>query len=140
MFAVPIPSLPIALPENLTLRFERLVRGEGVDEETGNFKLESQEFVAKAGVRQGDFKSQAKDLPGINVEAIYLEGYLINPKTLPADIGVKAQDRVKAEYLSPSGVQRGEFIVVNAIAHYSDAIVAVAGTPIKGFFSTIGGG
>jgi len=140
---IPIPALPIPLVDrsNLSLKFERKKLLSEIDPKTGNPKQELERVEVLATVNFPKANAKAIELAGLNINAVSVEGYLVKPKVLPADISFTPTARIQATLTDPAtkASQEGEFILENFNTAFSE-VAAKIGTPIKGYFQAVGTG
>jgi hypothetical protein len=140
---IPVPMLPVSLKErsNLSLRFERKKLLNETDPKTGNPKQELERITVLATVVFPPANPKTIELAGLNINAVLVQGFLVSPKTLPADISFTPTARIQATLTDPAthAEQNGEFILENFNTPFSEIATRI-GTPIKGYFQAVGTG
>lgn len=126
------------LKVNLTLTFQ-VESGATVFDSAGNEISDFNRVIVQASVRQKERSSVATELPGSDFQNLYLEGRLINPRSLPGDI--KNEILAYAEYrdLESNSILKGQFKLLPVIQNRVSAITRKLGQRISGEL-IIGGG
>lgn len=134
MIAIPPPILPFALPENLILKLEKRGTQTGVDEFTGNPIYETTSVEVKCSVVESNMLPDDEQAPGPNVTTVLVEGYMINPQTIPVGYDLAPNNRVKAVFTdTASGKKRyGEFQILPVVVPFGNVLAAHIGTWIFG--------
>ncbi|MGL6341852.1 MAG: hypothetical protein ACRC80_22255 [Waterburya sp.] len=111
----------------------------GVFEEnpiTGNLEEQFEELVLKATVKtvERSFRDNGYE---VNPKRIYLQGYLVNPKSLPSHL--QSGMSITAYLIDPHTRQiiDGEFIIDLTMQSRIKQVSKILGNQIKGWFQSV---
>ena len=115
--------------------------GESQDDEYGISRSSGKVTkTVKASVDQDAKDPLGKATIGADIDAVFITGNLVSPKLIPSDFPVSKA--LKAKFIDPAtkNEYRGEFeLEVFAPVRFK-AVSKALGTPIRGYFTLVGGG
>lgn len=124
---------PLKKYVNLTLTLKIPGKSFSINPETGNEEpTTSTTKLLKCTVEA--ISSSQRQYPGLNAHALYLDGFMVEPKKLPVE--VKLNERLNAKFLDPYTNRsiEGEFIFDLVDQPRFKAVSKVLGNSIKGWF------
>ena len=139
LFNIPTPRLPIALPANAVLNFEKFTGVSTYNPLTGNDEPTIQTVTIQAALRE-DKRSSLVENIGLEQNNIPLKGYILSDKALLETFDYRQSVRMTLTDPVTGGDVTGLFQFELVVTPYSQAVEAVAGIPVRGVLRLAGTG